>query len=92
MTNKLSFHHKVLISLCLAFGVGLWANFSLDESTQPPVWISWLIQTCEFIGKLFLNGLKMVVIPLVLTSVICGVSQISGDRDFGRLGIKTLLI
>ena len=37
MMNKLSFHHKVLISLCLAFGVGLWANFSLDESTQPPV-------------------------------------------------------
>ena len=92
MMNKLSFHHKVLISLCLAFGVGLWANFSLDESTQPPVWIGWLIQTCEFIGKLFLNGLKMVVIPLVLTSVICGVAQISGDRDFGRLGIKTLLI
>ena len=58
MMNKLSFHHKVLISLCLAFGVGLWANFSLDESTQPPVWIGWLIQTCEFIGKLFLKWIK----------------------------------
>jgi len=29
---------------------------------------------------------------LVLTSVICGVSQIAGDKDFGRLGLKTLLI
>ena len=53
-------------------------------------WVNALNQICEFVGKLFLNGLKMVVIPLVLTSVICGVSQISSDRDFGTTGNENL--
>ena len=89
--KKLSLHHKVLFALLLAFGLGLWIN--RQHGCTPSVqWVVWLLSSCEFIGKLFLNALKMVVIPLVLTSVICGVSQIAGDKDFGRLGLKTLLI
>ena len=89
--SKISLHKKILISLGLAFVVGLLAN-SQQESIQPVQWIDWLISSCKFLGKLFLNALKMVVIPLVLTSIICGVAQIAGDKDFGRLGMKTLLI
>ena len=89
--KKLSLHHKVLFALLLAFGLGLWIN-QQHGSTPSVQWVVWLLSSCEFIGKLFLNCLKMVVIPLVLTSVICGVSQIAGDKDFGRLGLKTLLI
>ena len=88
----MSFHKKVLISLTLAFVVGLWANQFNQGIGESVPWVNALNQICEFVGKLFLNGLKMVVIPLVLTSVICGVSQISSDRDFGRLGLKTLMI
>lgn len=33
----------------------------------------------------------MVVIPLVMTSIICGVSKIGEDQDFSRLGMKTIL-
>ena len=89
--KKLSLHHKVLFALLLAFVLGLWIN-QQHGSTPSVQWVVWLLSSCEFIGKLFLNALKMVVIPLVLTSVICGVSQIAGDKDFGRLGLKTLLI
>jgi proton glutamate symport protein len=89
--KKLSLHHKVLFALLLAFGLGLWIN-QQHGSTPSVQWVVWLLSSCEFIGKLFLNALKMVVIPLVLTSVICGVSQIAGDKDFGRLGLKTLFI
>ena len=89
--NKFSIHNKVLVSLLLAFLIGLLAN-SYYSSPDPVSWVQWLILSCEFVGKLFLNALKMVVIPLVITSVICGVSQISGERDFGRLGLKTLLL
>ena len=86
----MSFHKKVLISLTLAFVVGLWANQFNQGIGESVPWVNALNQICEFVGKLFLNGLKMVVIPLVLTSVICGVSQISSDRDFGRLGNENL--
>ena len=89
--NKLTLHKKVLISLLLAFTVGLMVN-SQQEAKLTASLIYWLLECCDFVGKLFLNALKMVVIPLVLTSVICGVSQIAGERDFGRLGLKTLLL
>jgi len=89
--KKISLHHKVLFALLLSFGLGIWIN--LQHGSAPSMsWVLWLISFCEFTGKLFLNALKMVVIPLVLTSVICGVSQIAGDKDFGRLGLKTLLL
>tara|TARA_B100002019_G_scaffold291182_1_gene310643 strand:+ start:7727 stop:9052 length:1326 start_codon:yes stop_codon:yes gene_type:complete len=89
--KKVSLHQKVLISLLLAFAIGLFANYQRGSS-ETIEWVVWLIKSCEFVGKLFLNGLKMVVIPLVLTSVICGVAQIAGEKDFGRLGLKTLLL
>ncbi len=44
-----------------------------------------------FLGKLFLNALKMIVIPLILTSMITGVISLGDVRRLGRTGIKTIL-
>ena len=83
-------HWKILISLILSFIIGLWSNLSIDHQSSAPAWFNGLKETCQFIGTLFLNGLKMVVIPLVVTSIICGVSKIGGESGFGRLGLKTM--
>ena len=83
-------HWKILISLILSFAIGLWANLSIDNQSTPPTWFNGLKESCLFLGKLFLNGLKMVVIPLVVTSIICGVSKIGAESGFGRLGLKTI--
>lgn len=83
-------HWKILISLMLSFIIGLWSNLNIDNQSPPPTWFTGLKETCQFIGTLFINGLKMVVIPLVLTSIICGVAKIGGESGFGRLGLKTI--
>jgi len=83
-------HWKILISLILSFIIGLWSNLSVDQQSTTPVWFTGLKETCLFIGTLFLNGLKMVVIPLVVTSIICGVAKIGSEAGFGRLGLKTI--
>ena len=83
-------HWKILLSLILSFIIGLWSNLSIDHQSSAPAWFNGLKETCQFIGILFLNGLKMVVIPLVVTSIICGVSKIGGESGFGRLGLKTM--
>ncbi|MGH8139444.1 MAG: dicarboxylate/amino acid:cation symporter [Steroidobacteraceae bacterium] len=44
----------------------------------------------EFLGTLFINLLKMVVVPLIAASLITGVASIGTGRDLGRLGLKTL--
>jgi len=42
------------------------------------------------LGDLFLQGLKMLIVPLVLSSIITGVTGISSGSNLGRLGLKTI--
>lgn len=44
----------------------------------------------DLVGDLFLNGLKLIVVPLVTSSIILAVARMGTGKDFGRLGLKTL--
>ena len=44
-----------------------------------------------FLGRLFLNALKMIVIPLVITSMVCGVANLGDVRKLGGVGKRTVL-
>lgn len=46
----------------------------------------------ELGGQIFLASLKLLVVPLVLVSLICGVSQLQDQRTLGRMSLKTLLL
>ncbi|AUZ85026.1 dicarboxylate/amino acid:cation symporter [Methylophaga nitratireducenticrescens] len=69
----------ILIILSAISGV-LFGWFFGDLSLQ----IGWL-------GDLFLNALKMVIIPLIVASVISGIGALGDIRKLGRLGGSTLL-
>jgi len=51
--------------------------------------VNGVIVTCELIGKIFLNLLKMIIVPLVVSSVIVGITSLHGVKGFGRLLSKT---
>lgn len=44
------------------------------------------------VGKMFVNALKMLVVPLVVFSLICGVAGIGDVRLLGRVGIKAFVL
>ncbi len=88
--TKLAQHWKILIALTLAFSVGLVANLATEGMETKPLWFDNLHYGAGFVGKIFLNALKMIVVPLVTTSIICGIANVGGEKDFGRLGLKTL--
>lgn len=46
---------------------------------------------CQFIGKLFMNALKMVIVPLIIASIISGVMHLGVEKGVGRMSAKTLL-
>ncbi|MFW6020266.1 MAG: dicarboxylate/amino acid:cation symporter [Bacteroidales bacterium] len=46
-------------------------------------YISWM-------GDLFLRALKMLIIPLILSSIVSGVANIGSGDNLGRLGLKTI--
>lgn len=42
-------------------------------------------------GDMFLAGLKMIVVPLVLSSIILSIASIAHRQGFARMGLRTLL-
>lgn len=44
------------------------------------------------IGQVFINSLKMLVVPLVFVSLICGIMNLSEPSKLGRLGGKSVLL
>ena len=82
--TKIKLHWQIMIAIILAISVGL----VFDQNTKI-LGIS-LYETLGFFGAMFLNALKMVIIPLVLSSIICGVASIGSGDNLGRLGGKTL--
>lgn len=71
----------LLISIVLSAIGGVLLGWFFGELS---VQIGWL-------GDLFLNALKMVIIPLIVASVISGIGALGDIRKLGRLGGSTLL-
>ena len=52
---------------------------------NPPIeYVSWM-------GDLFIRALKMLIIPLILSSLISGITSIGSGSSLGRLGLKTIV-
>ncbi len=83
MIKKSSTLWQVLVAIVLAIAVGA---FSKQDSTF--LGIAY-IKLFAFLGQVFLNALTLLMIPLVSSSVIFGISQMGRDHSFGRLGAKT---
>ena len=43
-------------------------------------------------GKVFVNSLKLLVVPLVFVSLVCGASNLSDGSSMGRIGLKTIAL
>ena len=83
---KLAPHWQILISLALAVLLGL---FIKTMGLQDTTFFSWVIKISGLVGKLFMNLLKMIIVPLVVSSVIAGIASLHGVKGFGRLLGKT---
>ncbi|MDD9879653.1 MAG: dicarboxylate/amino acid:cation symporter [Candidatus Marinimicrobia bacterium] len=81
---KLELHWKIIIGLVLGLMFGVlaaaqgWSNFTAD-------WIA------PF-GKIFISLLKLIAVPLVLSSLITGVASLSDLKKLSRIGGKTITI
>jgi Na+/H+-dicarboxylate symporter len=49
-----------------------------------------LLPLFDTVGTMFVNLLKMLIVPLILASVITGVAALGSGPDLGRLGLKTI--
>ena len=80
---RLAVHWQILIALALAVLAGLFLD--ADGAVGSAV-----IPVLDFIGKMFLNALKMIIVPLIVASIIIGIGNL-GAGALGALGGKTLV-
>lgn len=81
--NKIPLHWKILIGMFLGVLVGLaLAQFEWGSSFARD-WI-------KPFGRMFLNALKLIAVPLILASLIKGVSDLKDISSLSKMGFRTL--
>ena len=80
-------HWQIAIALAVALALGISIKLG---GAQESAFAGGLTTTCVFLGDLFKNALKMVIVPLIAASIICGIMSLGSDRAFGRMGTKVL--
>lgn len=81
---KIKLHWQILVAMGLAVLAGLVVG------TEGGVLGVRFVDVFSFVGTLFLNALKMLIVPLIVSSIIVGIAGIGSGSGFGRLGAKTL--
>ena len=82
---RIKLHWQIVIALGLAALAGV-VTAQLSDSTAERV-----VAFYTFAGTLFLNALKMLIVPLVFSSIISGIAGVGKTGALGRLGGKTLV-
>ena len=70
-------HWQILIAMAVGIGAGVIGGEPLADNV-------------EWLGQLFMRLLRMVIVPLVFTSIVAGVASVGSGRAVGRLFSKTL--
>lgn len=76
--SKIALWKKILIGLVLGVAVG--AFLGADAEYIKPL------------GTLFINAIKMLIVPLVFCSLVVGVTSMQDTKKMGRIGFKTIVI
>jgi Na+/H+-dicarboxylate symporter len=82
--KKISLTSQILLALILGILFGIIANAFLPGNFNNEV-SKWILVP---LGKMFINAIKMLVVPLVLCSLITGAASIGDIRKLGRVGGK----
>jgi proton glutamate symport protein len=83
-SGRLALHWQILIAIGVAVIAGLLAG---EEGGVLGVTF---YSVFDFVGRLFLNALKMLIVPLIASSMIVGVAGIGSSESLGRLGGRTI--
>lgn len=80
---------KVILGMVLGIVVGLAINFAGLNAEGTFVQEFVTSGLFNIVGKMFINALNMLVVPLVLFSLICGVCGIGDIKLLGKIGTKS---
>ena len=90
--KKIELHWQILIAILLAGISGWYVNQIIASGNSNPTLLGIsILGLFDYVGTLFLNALKMIIVPLIFSSITVGVAGIGSGGNIGRLGGRTLL-
>ena len=80
---------NILIAMVAGFLIGSVTHFmALDSDSFIE---TYLVSGLFYIGgQVFIASLKLLVVPLVFVSLVCGAGNLAGHRNMGAIGLKTV--
>ncbi len=87
--RNLTLTTKIFIALIFGIISGIVANIFFGQGTFVTDFL--INGVCQVVGQVFLNAIKMLVVPLVFVSITVGTAQMGDIKKLGRIGSKTLL-
>lgn len=81
--RKLALHWKIIIGMGAGVLLALLA-IQFDGGAD------WITKWIKPFGSIFINALKLIAIPLILSSLIKGVSDLSDLKELSKMGGKTI--
>jgi len=93
----MSLTRKIVTAMLLGMLVGVILNILFSSSLISQPSIEWLHTNLVFglfdtVGQIFVRSLKLLVVPLVLVSLICGVSSLGSNSRMGAVALKTVVL
>ena len=83
---------KILLGMALGIVVGLILNMISDGSDSGPL-TAWVVEyVFDVVGRIFIASLKLLVVPLVFVSLVCGSAAMGENVKMGRIAFKTLAL
>jgi len=83
----MSFTKKIVLAMIFGVILGVILNLSNQDGFITNFIIA---NVLSVVSDLFLSALKLIIIPLIFFSIVCGILSLSDDVSLSRLGIKTL--
>ncbi|RLA46661.1 MAG: dicarboxylate/amino acid:cation symporter [Gammaproteobacteria bacterium] len=83
---------KILLGMVLGVALGAVLNIlSASEDFFAANVIAWLVDSVfDVVGRIFVASLKLLVVPLVFVSLVCGASAMGVNARMGQMAVKTL--
>lgn len=92
--KKLALHWKILLGMIVGILIGIFLPFfpgvSIGNLISIPNGKTLVVDWIKPFGTIFINSLKLIAIPLIITSLITGVAALKDISKFSRIGIRTI--
>lgn len=83
---KIKLWQRVLAALVLGVAFGLIASNTMGQDAAT----SWIDTYVRPVGLLFINLIRMLIVPLIFTTLVAGVIAMGKPSKLGSLGLKTI--